>query len=43
MPLNNPALEFVKFVCHVLSLDKTIEPAVQQLRKNLLRLIKVGL
>lgn len=33
LPLNNPALEFIKSVCQVLSLDKSIENAVFRLRK----------
>uniref|UniRef100_A0A0A9Y3R9 DNA polymerase epsilon catalytic subunit n=1 Tax=Lygus hesperus TaxID=30085 RepID=A0A0A9Y3R9_LYGHE len=38
----NPALEFVKSVCKVLSLDSSIEDDVTSLRRNLLRLIDVG-
>jgi DNA polymerase epsilon subunit 1 len=30
LPMNNPALEFIKFVCHVLSLDKTLEHDVNR-------------
>eukprot|EP01132_Coremiostelium_polycephalum_P007732 gene7732-9508_t len=37
----NPPLEFIKFVCHVLSIDKSIHSEVQRLRKTLLRMIKV--
>jgi DNA polymerase epsilon subunit 1 len=41
LPMNNPALEFIKFVCHVLSLDRSLEHDVNRLKKNLLRLINV--
>ena len=37
-----PALEFVKAVCKVLSLDLTLTDEVRRLRRNLLRLINVG-
>ncbi|XP_014281923.1 DNA polymerase epsilon catalytic subunit 1 [Halyomorpha halys] len=37
-----PALEFVKAVCKVLSLDRSVEEEVSRLRRNLLRLIGVG-
>eukprot|EP00794_Sanderia_malayensis_P002850 gene2850-3296_t len=40
--LKNPALEFVKYVCKVLSLDMNIESQVNKLRRDLLRLISVG-
>ncbi len=33
LPLNNPALEFIKTVCQVLALDKTLENDVYRLRK----------
>ncbi|KAF7265187.1 hypothetical protein GWI33_021380 [Rhynchophorus ferrugineus] len=36
------ALEFVKSVCHILSLDPAVEEAVDHLKSNLLRLIGVG-
>lgn len=36
------ALEFVKIVCHVLSLDKSLKDEVQQVKSNLLRLIGVN-
>lgn len=39
--MTNPALEFIKAVCHVLGLDSTVESQVQVLKKNLLRLIQV--
>ncbi|XP_026280416.1 DNA polymerase epsilon catalytic subunit 1 [Frankliniella occidentalis] len=42
LKLINPALEFVKAVCKVLSLDTSVSEEVDILRKNLLRLIKVG-
>nr|XP_003707004.1 PREDICTED: DNA polymerase epsilon catalytic subunit A [Megachile rotundata] len=38
----NPALELIKSVCKVLSLDKEIENEVYSLQKNMLRLIKIG-
>ncbi|KAM9259918.1 LOW QUALITY PROTEIN: DNA polymerase epsilon catalytic subunit A [Cariama cristata] len=41
LPLNNPALEFIKYVCKVLSLDANITNQVNKLR-DLLRLIEVG-
>nr|XP_028564984.1 DNA polymerase epsilon catalytic subunit A [Podarcis muralis] len=40
--LNNPALEFVKYVCKVLSLDTNIANQVSKLKRDLLRLIEVG-
>ncbi|KAJ7309581.1 hypothetical protein JRQ81_007633, partial [Phrynocephalus forsythii] len=40
--LNNPALEFVKYVCKVLSLDTNITNQVSKLKRDLLRLIDVG-
>lgn len=41
LPMNNPALEFIKFVCHILGLDRALEQDVNRLKKNLLRLINV--
>ncbi|XP_035733285.1 DNA polymerase epsilon catalytic subunit 1-like isoform X2 [Vespa mandarinia] len=38
----NPALELIKAVCKVLSLDKELENEVYNLQTNLLRLIRVG-
>ncbi|KYN42982.1 DNA polymerase epsilon catalytic subunit A [Trachymyrmex septentrionalis] len=38
----NPALELIKAVCKVLSLDKEVEHEVYNLKTNLLRLIGVG-
>nr|XP_022913041.1 DNA polymerase epsilon catalytic subunit A [Onthophagus taurus] len=38
----NPALELIKSICHVLSLDPAVQETVQVLRSNLLRLIGVG-
>ncbi|XP_034952341.1 DNA polymerase epsilon catalytic subunit 1 [Chelonus insularis] len=38
----NPALELIKAICKVLSLDKEVEDEVYDLKKNLLRLIGVG-
>lgn len=42
LPLNNPALEFVKFICKVLSLDSNTQHQVNKLRRDLLRLLGVG-
>ncbi|XP_066509888.1 DNA polymerase epsilon catalytic subunit A-like [Hoplias malabaricus] len=42
LPLNNPALEFIKYVCQVLSLDTNIANQVNKLKRDLLRLIDVG-
>ncbi|CAN8193292.1 unnamed protein product [Coccothraustes coccothraustes] len=42
LPLNNPALEFIKYVCKILSLDANITNQVNKLRRDLLRLIEVG-
>ncbi|KYQ91238.1 putative DNA polymerase epsilon subunit A [Tieghemostelium lacteum] len=37
----NPALEFIKFTCHVLSIDKQIQSDIQRLRKNLMTFIQI--
>nr|XP_009858713.1 DNA polymerase epsilon catalytic subunit A-like [Ciona intestinalis] len=42
LQLNNPTLELVKSICHVLSLDENVTAQVESLRRNLLRLIGVG-
>ncbi|XP_041470272.1 DNA polymerase epsilon catalytic subunit A-like isoform X2 [Lytechinus variegatus] len=42
LPLNNPALEFVKAITKVLSLDTNIVSQVSRMKRNLLRLIGVG-
>merc|ERR1712038_2017737 len=42
LKLTNPALEFVKALCHVLNLDSAIENEVTKLKRNLLRLIGTG-
>lgn len=42
LSLNNPALEFVKTVCRVLSLEANLEQPVRVLKRTLLTLIKVG-
>ena len=42
LKLTNPALEFIKALCKVLSLDSAIVPQVNKLKRNLLRLIGVG-
>lgn len=39
---NGPALEFVKAVVKVLSVDKTIDDELMSLRRNMLRLVGVG-
>ncbi|KAJ7294671.1 hypothetical protein O6H91_Y241800 [Diphasiastrum complanatum] len=41
LPMGDAALEFIKHVCAVLSLDQQAQHAVQVLRKNLLRLVHV--
>ena len=38
---NNPTLEFIKYFCYVLSLDKSVEYSVRVLKRNLLELIHV--
>uniref|UniRef100_A0A8C7M0T7 DNA polymerase epsilon catalytic subunit n=1 Tax=Oncorhynchus mykiss TaxID=8022 RepID=A0A8C7M0T7_ONCMY len=38
LPLRNPALEFIKYVCHVLSLDANM---VNKLKRDLLSLVDV--
>lgn len=40
--LNNPALEFIKCVCKVLSLDTNVTNQVNKLNRDLLRLVDVG-
>ncbi|KHJ41058.1 b, exonuclease domain protein, DNA polymerase family [Trichuris suis] len=40
--MNNPALELCKSLCHILSLDKCISQDVENLKRNLLKLIGVG-
>ena len=40
--MKNPALEFIKSVCKILSLDSTITSQVTKLKKDLLRLVQVG-
>jgi len=40
--MTNPALEFVKTLCKVLSLDPSIADQVMKLRRDLLKLICVG-
>ncbi|KAF7989243.1 hypothetical protein HCN44_007840 [Aphidius gifuensis] len=37
-----PALEFIKSICKVFSLDKEVENEVYELKKNLLRIINIG-
>lgn len=38
----NPALEFIKSVCKVLSLDSSISEEVSKLKRNMLKLINIG-
>lgn len=42
LPLSNPALEFIKYVCQVLSLDPNITNQMNKLKRDLLRLVDVG-
>jgi len=42
LPLQDAALEFVKYLCLVLNLDGDIQEQVASLRKNLLRMVDVG-
>ncbi|XP_052253908.1 DNA polymerase epsilon catalytic subunit A-like [Dreissena polymorpha] len=42
LPLHNPALEFIKAICKVLSLDSTITIQVTKMQRDLLKLIGVG-
>ncbi|EGG20436.1 putative DNA polymerase epsilon subunit A [Cavenderia fasciculata] len=41
LSMTNPSLEFVKFVCHTLSLDRSLYSNVQRLRKNLMKMINI--
>ncbi|KAJ2994653.1 DNA polymerase epsilon catalytic subunit [Globomyces sp. JEL0801] len=40
-PLTNPALEFIKMICMVLSLDQRLENDVRVLKRDLLKLIDI--
>jgi len=42
LTLTDPALEFIKYLCCVLSLDADISDQINVLRKNLLRMVEVG-
>lgn len=42
LPLKSPALEFVKAVCQVLSLDGSVSNQVTKMKRDLLKLIGVG-
>ncbi|XP_074652055.1 DNA polymerase epsilon catalytic subunit A-like [Tubulanus polymorphus] len=42
LKLTNPALEFIKYICKVLSLDSNVDIQVTQLKRNLLKLIGIG-
>jgi len=39
--LRCPALEFVKYICHVLSLDKNVQNQIVKLKKDLLTIVSV--
>ncbi len=39
--LRCPALEFVKYICKILSLDKNIQNQVLKLKKDLLKIVNV--
>eukprot|EP01111_Echinosteliopsis_oligospora_P019288 TRINITY_DN9263_c0_g1_i1.p1 TRINITY_DN9263_c0_g1~~TRINITY_DN9263_c0_g1_i1.p1 ORF type:complete len:245 (+),score=36.77 TRINITY_DN9263_c0_g1_i1:68-736(+) len=41
LSMSNPALEYIKYVTHVLALDSNLSLSVSRLKKNLLRLINV--
>jgi DNA polymerase epsilon subunit 1 len=41
LPLHNPALEFVKSVCKVLSLDKSLDTPTRLLRESLMKIVGV--
>lgn len=43
LPMNNPALELTKMLCHVLALDPETDVLVGELKSNLLKLIQVRL
>ncbi|KAJ8316138.1 hypothetical protein KUTeg_006152 [Tegillarca granosa] len=42
LPLNNPALEFVKSVCKVIALDSNVSIQITKLKRDLLKLIGIG-
>jgi len=42
LPLQDPALEFVKYLCLVLELDSDLTEQTAILRKNLMRMVEVG-
>merc|ERR1740130_1654332 len=39
--MHSPALEFAKAVCHVMSLDKSLEEDVLKLKNNLMKMMDV--
>ncbi|EDQ91191.1 uncharacterized protein MONBRDRAFT_15015, partial [Monosiga brevicollis MX1] len=39
LPLQNPALEFIKYTCHLLSMDKAHKGDYERLKRDLLRMI----
>lgn len=41
LPLHNPALEFVKSVCYVMSLDAAVSMDTARLRENLMKMVQV--
>jgi len=42
MQFENPVLELIKTVCHVLQVDSDIYTQVEQMKRNLLRFVSVG-
>lgn len=38
----NPALDFIRFVCHVFALDRGLDLEVHTLKRNLLKLVNIG-
>jgi DNA polymerase epsilon subunit 1 len=41
LPLTNPALEFIKYTTHLMSLDPTIQSQIRLVKANLLKLVDV--
>ena len=42
LKFSNPELEFVKSICHILSLDESVISEVEQMKKTVLRIINIG-
>eukprot|EP00826_Nyctotherus_ovalis_P037516 TRINITY_DN3424_c0_g2_i4.p1 TRINITY_DN3424_c0_g2~~TRINITY_DN3424_c0_g2_i4.p1 ORF type:complete len:473 (+),score=147.46 TRINITY_DN3424_c0_g2_i4:320-1738(+) len=42
LPMDNPALEFVKVICEIFALEPELTDDVVTLRRNLLKLLRVG-